>query len=56
MVMSVTRKDVDKVNNMTGILYEMTLGSKKKHSHKFSFKLGGNGKSSLFKGAIAYGN
>ena len=54
VVMFVTRKDVDKVNNMGGILCEMTLGSKKKHSHKVSFKLQGSGKSSLFKGAMTW--
>ena len=46
VVMFVTKKDVDKVNNMGGILCEMTLGSEKKHSHKVIFNLQGNGKSS----------
>ena len=54
MVMFVTIKDVAKVNNMGGILCEMALGSQKKHSHKVRFMLQGNGKSSLFKGAITW--
>ena len=54
VVMFVTRKDVYKVNNMGGILCEMALGSQKKHSHKVRFMLQGNGKSSLFKGAITW--
>ena len=53
VVMFVTRKDVDKVNNMGGILCEMALGSEKKHSHKVSFQLQVRGKSSLFKGDVA---
>ena len=44
MIMFVTKKDVDKVNNMGGVLCEMALGSIVKHSHKVSFKQQGNGK------------
>ena len=44
MIMFLTKKDVDKVNNMGGVLCEMALGSIVKHSHKVSFKQQGNGK------------
>ena len=54
VVMFVTMQDVFKVNNMGGILCEMALGSEKKRSHKVSFKLQGNGKSLLLKGAIIW--
>ena len=44
-------QDVYQVNNVGGILCEMSLGSETKYSYLVDFKQQGNGKSSWFKGA-----